>query len=59
VNKGKKVQKQDLCQWTAQALKKALSSNNITSWFKKTGIWPFNPHVVAKQMAPSQGFGEG
>jgi hypothetical protein len=43
INKGKKVQKQDLCEWTAQALQKVLSSKNITSGFKKTGIWPFNP----------------
>jgi hypothetical protein len=59
INKGKKVKKQDLCEWTAQALQKALSTKNITSGFKKMGIWPFNPEAVRNQMAPSTGFGEG
>jgi hypothetical protein len=59
LNKGKKVEKQDLCEWTAKAMKKALSIINIKSGFKKTGIWPFNPEAVTKQMGPSEGFEEG
>jgi hypothetical protein len=59
VNKGKKVDKQDLCEWTAKALLKSLNCKNIKSGFKKTGIWLLNSQVVAIQMAPSQGFEEG
>jgi hypothetical protein len=51
LNKGRNVEKQDLCEWTAKALKKSLSSTNIRSGFKKTGIWPFNPKAATKQMA--------
>ena len=33
----------------------ALTSENIKSAFKKTGVWPFNPHVVTEEMlAPSK-----
>ena len=59
LNKGRKVEKQDLCEWTAQALQKALSSKNIKSGFRKTGIWPLNPDAVRTQMLPSEGFEEG
>jgi hypothetical protein len=59
LNKGRKVEKQDLCKWTAQALQKALSSKNIRSGFRKTGIWPLNPDAVRTQMLPSEGFEEG
>jgi hypothetical protein len=59
VNKGKRVEKQDLCEWTAKALLKSLNCKNIKSGFKKIGIWPLNPKAVAAQMAPSQGFEEG
>jgi hypothetical protein len=59
VNKGKRVNKQDLCEWTAKALLKSLNCKNTKSGFKKTSIWPLNPEVVAAQMAPSQGFEEG
>jgi hypothetical protein len=59
VNKGRKVEKQDLCEWTSQALQKALSSKNIKYGFRKTGIWPYNAAAVQTQMSPSQGFEEG
>jgi hypothetical protein len=59
VNKGRKVEKQDLCEWTSQALQKALSSKNIRSWFRKTSIWPLNAEAVRTQMLPSEGFQEG
>jgi hypothetical protein len=48
-----------LCEWTAQALQKALSTKKITSKFKKMGIWPFNPEAVRNQMALSADFREG
>jgi hypothetical protein len=33
----------------------ALTSENIKSGFKKTGVWPFNPHVMTEEMlAPSK-----
>jgi hypothetical protein len=59
VNKGRKVEKQDLCEWTAQALQKALSPKNIRSGFRKTGIWPLNSEAISTQMLPSEGFEEG
>jgi hypothetical protein len=59
VNKGRKVEKQDLCEWTSQALQKALSSKNIISEFRKTGIWPLNAEAVRTQMLLSEGFEEG
>jgi hypothetical protein len=59
LNKGRKVEKQDLCQWTAQALQKALSSKNIRAGFRKTGIWPLNPDAARTQMLSSEGFEEG
>ena len=38
-----------------QAHVRALTSGNIKSAFKKTGIWPFNPSVVTEEMlAPSK-----
>ena len=33
-----------------QAHVRALISENIKSAFKKTGVWPFNPHVVTEEM---------
>jgi hypothetical protein len=59
VNKGRKVEKQDLCEWTAAALLRALSSKNIRSGFRKTSIWPLNAEAVRTQMLPSEGFEEG
>ena len=53
VNKGRIVEKQELCEWIAQALQKALSPKNIRSGFRKTGIWPLNSEVVSTQMLPS------
>ena len=59
LNKGKKVEKTDLCEWTSQALEKSLTAKNIKSGFKKTGIWPFNEHAILGSMQPSRGFEEG
>ena len=59
LNKGKRVEETDLCDWTFQTLEKSLTEKNIKSSFKKTGIWPFNGHVVLGSMQPSIGFEEG
>jgi hypothetical protein len=37
-------------------LKKALTSANIKSGFKVTGIYPLNAHAVDKYFGPSEGF---
>ena len=37
LNKGKKVEKTDLCEWTSQALEKSLTAKNIKSGFKRLG----------------------
>ena len=58
-NKGKKVEKADLCQWTAEALDKALTAKNIKSGFRKTGIWPLDKEVVTSSLLPSEGFENG
>jgi hypothetical protein len=36
-----------------------LSSSNIQKGFQKTGIWPFNPAVVADKMGPTSAFISG
>ena len=59
VNKGKKVEKRDLCVWTSQALEKALLERNIKSGFKKTGIFPLDKQAVANSLLPSAGFEQG
>jgi hypothetical protein len=33
-------------------LEKAMSEKNIKSGFRATGIFPFNPHVMADKMGP-------
>jgi hypothetical protein len=58
LNKGKKVEKSDLCEWTSQALEKSLTPKNIKSGFKKTGIWPLDDKAVTARMNPSEGFEE-
>jgi hypothetical protein len=59
LNKGKRVEKADLCEWTSQALHKALTPKNILSAFRKTGIWPLNENVATSRTQPSTGFEEG
>jgi hypothetical protein len=58
LNKGKRVEKTDLCEWASQALEESLTTKNIKSGFRKTGIWPFNEHAVLGSMQPSRGFEE-
>lgn len=58
-NKGRKVEKNVLCEWTSKALEKALSPKNIQSGFRKTGIWPLHKEAVSKSLLPSEGFEQG
>jgi hypothetical protein len=51
-NKYRGATKEDLCHWVCQALKKALSPNNITKGFRKTSIFPLNEHAVDDKMGP-------
>jgi hypothetical protein len=55
-NRCRGATKEDLCHWVCQALKKALTPNNITKGFRKTGIFPFNEHVVDDKMGPAAQF---
>ena len=59
LNKGKKVQKTDLCEWTSLALDKALTPKTIQAGFKNTGIWPLNENATTNSMQLSAGFQEG
>ena len=56
LNKNKKVGKQDLCEWTLKALQTALTTKNIKSGFRKTGIWPLDYAAAIEAMMPSVGF---
>ena len=58
LNKYKRVEKTDLCEWTSQTLEKSLTDKNIKSGFRKTRIWPYNEHAVLSSMQPSRGFEE-
>jgi hypothetical protein len=58
-NEGKKVEKRDLCEWTARSLEKALTPKNIKSGFRKTGIWPLDQQAVNNKLLPSEGFKQG
>jgi hypothetical protein len=59
LNKGKKVEKTTLCEWTSQALERSLTPENIKSSFQKTGIWPLDDTTAINRMEPSKGFEEG
>ena len=56
LNKNKKVGKQDLCEWTSKALQTALTTKNIKSGFRKTGIWPLDRAAAIGTMMPLAGF---
>jgi hypothetical protein len=53
LNKGKKVEKTHLCEWTSEALEKSMTAKNIKSRFQKTKIRPLNDQEVMAQMNPS------
>ena len=59
LNKGKKVQKTDLCEWTSLALDKALTPKNIHVGLKNIGIWPLNENAITNSMQPNAGFRKG
>jgi hypothetical protein len=55
-NRGQGAKKGTLAKWVSLGLKKALTSANIKSGFKVTGIYPLNAHAVDKLFGPSEGF---
>lgn len=55
-NRGQGAKKGTLAEWVSLGLKKALTSANIKSGFKVTGIYPLNAHAVDKHFSPSEGF---
>ena len=59
LNKGKKMEKTTLCEWTLQALERSFTPKNIKSGFKKIGIWPLDDTAATNRMEPSRGFEEG
>ena len=59
LNKGKKVEKTTLCEWTSQALERPFTPNNIKSGFQRTGIWPLDDTAATNRMEYSKKFEEG
>ena len=55
-NHGKKCETEDLAQWASLAFKKALTTKNIDSGFRVTGIWPLNPLAMQHRTGPSEPF---
>jgi hypothetical protein len=55
-NRCRGAAKEDLCHWVCQALKKALTPNNITKGFRETGIFPLNEHAEDDKMGPAAQF---
>ena len=58
LNKGNKVEKTHLCEWTSEALQKSLTVKYIKSGFQKTKIWPLNDKAVTSRMNYNKGFEE-
>jgi hypothetical protein len=52
-NKGKGAKKVVLAKWVSKALGRALTSENIQSGFRATGIYPLNSHTMDSKMEPS------
>ncbi|KAH9292362.1 hypothetical protein KI387_042453, partial [Taxus chinensis] len=50
------VNRAELATLGSRAFQKALSPENIKAGFKRTGIWPLNPHALDEDMAPSKTF---
>ena len=48
--------KQDLCEWTSQALRAALTPNNIKAGFRSTGIWLLDRTALREKMNTASGF---
>ena len=52
-NKGRVARKEELVEWVAEGLKRALTSMKIQKGFAATRIWPLQPIAMDKYMAPS------
>ena len=52
-NKGQAARKEELAEWVAEGLKKALTSMKIQKGFAATGIWLLQPTAMDQYMAPS------
>jgi hypothetical protein len=51
-NKGKGAKKVVLAEWVSNALGRALTSKNIQSGFRATGIYPLNSHAMDSKIGP-------
>ena len=47
---GRQISRYDICSLVCKAYPKSLAPSNITSAFRKTGIWPLNKDVVLDEM---------
>ena len=52
-NKGQTARKEELAEWVAEGLKKALTSTKIQKGFVATGIWPLQSTAMEQYMVPS------
>jgi hypothetical protein len=57
-NMSEPATKSTLSQWVSLGLRKALTSENIRSGFRGTGIFPLNPAAMNTHLAPSEIFCE-
>ena len=57
-NMSQPANKTTLAQWVSLGLRKALTSSNIVSGFRGTGIWPINPAAMNRHLTPSEIFCE-
>jgi hypothetical protein len=58
-NRGQGAKKEILAEWVSLGLRKALTTTNIKSGFKTTGIYPLNPNACDRHFGPSEGFSQG
>ncbi len=50
------LDKVTLAAWVDEALQQSLKNENIKSWFKVYGIWPFNLITMVGKISPSDVF---
>ena len=55
-NKKKRVEKQELYEWTSKALQTILTPRNIKARFRKCGIWSLDRDATRVIMKPAAGF---
>jgi len=48
--------KEDLAQWVACGLRRALTVHNVSKGFSTTGIYPFNAAAMNSKMGPSEAY---